>query len=105
MLEPIIPLRSTHHDFVGPALRVHAAIGSGGHDRREIEIDRRQTGFGLEKNKDEQAMAPLDHPRYRTAPLCSSRGSRLSAPSSGQRRCQGRMAMAVPAWRLIFQAR
>ena len=40
----------------------------------------------------------------RTAPELSSRGKRVSAASSGWRRCQGFSLIFVPAWRLIFQA-
>ena len=40
-----------------------------------------------------------DRPRF------NRRGSRISAPTSGQRRCQGLTSIRVPAWRLIFQAR
>ena len=48
--------------------------------------------------------AALGADRYRTAPLLKSRGKRLIAASSGQRRCHGFSSICVPAWRLIFQA-
>src|SRR5205085_8562359 len=44
-------------------------------------------------------------PRQRIAPRFTSRGSRVTAASSGQRRCQGLSSILVPACRLIFQAR
>ena len=37
-------------------------------------------------------------------PPLHRRGSRVSAPRIGQRRCQGLTSIFVPAWRLIFQA-
>ena len=40
----------------------------------------------------------------RIAPRRNSRGSMTSAPRIGQRRCHGLTSIAVPAWRLIFQA-
>ncbi len=41
----------------------------------------------------------------RIAPRLNRRGSSVSAPRIGQRRCHGLTSIRVPAWRLIFQAR
>jgi hypothetical protein len=41
---------------------------------------------------------------YRIDPDLSSRGKRVIAAISGQRRCHGFSSMLVPAWRLIFHA-
>ena len=49
--------------------------------------------------------AALSRPAQRIAPRRQRRGSRVSAPRIGQRRCQGFTSILVPAWRLIFQAR
>lgn len=40
-----------------------------------------------------------------TAPDRSSLGTKNTAATSGHLRCQGLIAICVPAWRLIFQAR
>ena len=62
------------------------------------------SGAGI--GADRRTLARARQARYqRIAPRRNRRGSRTSAPISGQRRCQGFTSMSVPAWRLIFQAR
>src|SRR3546814_4163890 len=48
---------------------------------------------------------PYPLPNQRIAPVRISLGSRVIAPISGKRRCQGRSSSGAPEWRLIFQAR
>ena len=52
----------------------------------------------------EAALGGDERRRQRIAPRRSRRGSRVSAPRIGQRRCQGFTTICVPACRLIFQA-
>jgi hypothetical protein len=49
--------------------------------------------------------AGVERDGYFTAPDRSSFGTSTIAATSGHLRCHGLIAICVPAWRLIFQAR